>query len=98
MKFVLHSHDNYDIEQPIQSDMHAPLAPDNMIYDFQSGAFKFVCSLHDTRMKFRNRKRILFGKETRKELLTVPFICAEIIALMNWVLMLKLVLSTLNTR
>ena len=40
---------------------HSP--PNYTICHFQSGT-KFVFSLHDTRMKFRTRKRILFGMKT----------------------------------
>ena len=62
VKFALHSHDKIERLRS-RSDTYAPLAPDNTICSFQSRT-KFIFSLHDTRIKFRTRRRISFGMKT----------------------------------
>ena len=58
----VHSHDKIKRLRS-RSDTYAPLAPDNTICSFQSRT-KFIFSLHDTRIKFRTRRRISFGMKT----------------------------------
>ena len=95
IKFVLHSHDNYRRANPNRNSCASLPRQHDMRFSIRNVQVRFQFTRYQNEISHQSENFI--RNENGNVLLTVPFICAEIIALVKWELMRKLVLSIVNT-